>query len=135
MNADRPTIEELVEAVREFLQDQITPVVEGRTAFHTRVAINVLAVVERELKHGPRLYGAEQERLRRLLHQEGRLSELNAELCRRIREGELDCQNEALIAHLRQTVVGRLAIDNPRYPAYRQALNVLKDEATPEQGV
>ena len=46
---DRPTARELVEAVREFLERDVMPATEGRVQFHTRVAINALGMVEREL--------------------------------------------------------------------------------------
>ena len=50
---DHPTSAELVEAVREFLERDVMTATEGRVQFHTRVAINVLNMVERELKMGP----------------------------------------------------------------------------------
>jgi len=48
----RPTVSELVEAVREFLTDQVMPGTSGQLAFHARVAANVLAIVGRELELG-----------------------------------------------------------------------------------
>jgi len=49
----RPTASELVEAVREFLTDQVMPGTSGQLAFHARVAANVLGTVARELELGP----------------------------------------------------------------------------------
>ena len=49
MPTDRPTVPELVEAVREFMENEVQPNLEGSVAFHTRVAVNVLRIVEREL--------------------------------------------------------------------------------------
>ncbi len=49
----RPTASELLEAVREFLTDQVRPATSGQLAFHARVAANVLAMVLRELELGP----------------------------------------------------------------------------------
>jgi aminoglycoside phosphotransferase (APT) family kinase protein len=46
----RPTASELVEAVREFLTDQVMPGTSGQLAFHARVAANALAIVGRELE-------------------------------------------------------------------------------------
>jgi aminoglycoside phosphotransferase (APT) family kinase protein len=48
----RPTASELLDAVREFLTDQVMPATAGQIAFHARVAANVLAVVARELELG-----------------------------------------------------------------------------------
>src|SRR4051794_5730259 len=50
---DVPTASELIEAVREFLETDVMAATEGRVQFLTRVAINVLATVERELELGP----------------------------------------------------------------------------------
>ena len=52
---DRPTAVELLEAVREFLGQDVMPAVEGRVRFHTRVAVNALGMLERELRLGPEL--------------------------------------------------------------------------------
>jgi aminoglycoside phosphotransferase (APT) family kinase protein len=48
----RPTARELLDAVREFLTDDVMPGTTGRTSFHARVAANVVAIVERELAMG-----------------------------------------------------------------------------------
>ena len=122
MPTNRPTMKELLEAVREFLEARVMPSLDKTTAFHTRVAVNVLAIVERELEKGPGLDQAEHERLRRILQQEGSLKDLNASLCRQIREGRIDSRNPELIEHLRLTTLGRLSIDNPRYATYQRAI-------------
>ncbi len=49
----RPTASELLDAVREFLTDQVRPATSGQLAFHARVAANALAIVARELDLGP----------------------------------------------------------------------------------
>ena len=47
---DRPTPQELAEAVREFLQAEILPLLDDhRLKFRTLVAINGLGIAEREL--------------------------------------------------------------------------------------
>lgn len=120
MPTDRPNAAELVEAVREFLSDHVAPNVEGQLAFHTRVAINALAIVERTMAQGGAMDEAELTRLKELLHPEGDLGdgdlgELNGELARAIRAGEMDDRREALLAHLRQTAADKIALANPRY--------------------
>lgn len=115
MAQDRPTAAELLEAVREFLEAEVAPGLEGHIGFHARVALNVLAMVERELTLGPDLDRAEAERLRALLDAEGDLAQLNAELARRIRAGELEHRRDEVVAHLRISARAKLAIANPRY--------------------
>ena len=48
----RPTASELLEAVREFLQDTVLPQTSGQLSFHARVAANAVAIVLRELEAG-----------------------------------------------------------------------------------
>jgi Ser/Thr protein kinase RdoA (MazF antagonist) len=50
----RPAARELLEAVREWLTDDVMPGTAGHLSFHARVAANVLATVERELAQEPR---------------------------------------------------------------------------------
>ena len=50
---DLPDAAGLVEAVREFLERDVMTSTEGRVQFHTRVAINVLNMVQREIEQGP----------------------------------------------------------------------------------
>jgi aminoglycoside phosphotransferase (APT) family kinase protein len=49
----RPTVSELLEAVREYLLGSVMPATTGQLAFHARVAANALAIVARELELGP----------------------------------------------------------------------------------
>jgi hypothetical protein len=119
---DPPSPQTLVTAVREFLEQQALPKLEGRTAFHARVAANALAIVERQLEQGPERDVAEERRLVALLGRHGGLDELNRELCRRIRDGALGLEDDALMDHLRETTLAKLAADQPRYSGYRRAL-------------
>lgn len=119
---DPPTLEELVGAVRDFLETQAMPRLEGRTAFHARVAANALAIVQRQLELGPEQDAREGERLRALLGQAGSLDAQNRELCRRIRAGEIGLETPGLVDHLRETTFAKLAVDQPRYAGYQRAL-------------
>ena len=49
----RPTARELLDAVREFLTDEVMTSDDRRLAYQARVAANVLAIVERELAQEP----------------------------------------------------------------------------------
>ena len=123
---DQPSAIELLRAVRSFIEDQAIRRLEGRAAFHARIAVNALAIVERGLELGPAQEATERERLERLLGATGTLDELNRELCRRIRSGEMDLDTPGLAAHLRETTLAKLAVDQPRYAAYRRATGELE---------
>jgi hypothetical protein len=126
---DRPTAIELLTAVREFLEQDVLPGLEGRERFHGLVAANVLAIVARELADEETQLVAEWQRLRDLLGVDetvppGRLDGLRAgidaltrRLCDRIRAGDADAGPfaDAVRAHVRTTVVEKLRIANPRY--------------------
>jgi hypothetical protein len=113
---DLPTAAELVEAVREFLEAEIFPALDGRKQFHTRVAVNVLAIVQRELEEGPAADARESARLETLMPDvAGPLVDRNAELAARIRADTLGADRGELLEHLRATVRDKLAIANPKY--------------------
>ena len=108
---DRPTAGELVEAVREFLERDVMAATEGRVQFHTRVAVNVLGMVQRELDLGPEQAAAHQERLDAL----GFADE--AELAAAIRTGAVDDRYDEIKAAVASTVTDKLEVANPKYLA------------------
>lgn len=128
MPTNRPDMKELVEAVREFLETKIQPAMDGQLSLHTRITVNMLKIVERELSLGPGLEQEELARLEALLGRKGTLTELNAELCEKLRKNEINYQDESLVTHLRLSTLGKLSIDNPNYSAYIRAM---EKSATP----
>ena len=93
----------------------------GRTQFLARVASNSLDIIDRELALGPRHRADELARLQKLCGREGELGELRWELVNGLRDGSRALDDEALIDHLRTTVVNQIAIDQPRYSGFRTA--------------
>ena len=115
MTQDRPWAGELVTAVREFLERDVMAATDGRVQFHTRVAVNVLNTVARELELGEELAAAERARAAALLGHDGTADELERELSAAIRAGALDTRNDEVRAHVRATVREKLLIANPGY--------------------
>ncbi len=113
--ADRPTVDELIIAVREFLERDIMPVVDGRAGFHLRVAVNVLNIVERELTLGGPLAERERARLVTILGHAGELEALRREAAMAIRDGTLDNRFDELLDLLTETARESLAVNNPKY--------------------
>jgi hypothetical protein len=125
---DRPNADELVRAVRQFLEVELIPALtDARLRFQTLVAAHALAIAERER-------AGEEERLREeyadltggLGVQPDRLDELrravareNAALCERIRAGEHDEPERfrAALALARRQVLRKLRVTNPKYLA------------------
>jgi hypothetical protein len=125
---DRPTIRELLAAVRYFIEADVVPKLEGPKKFHARVAANILDIVQRELElEGEQLQReyeslaillesneptpSQREPLRRLVR------ERTMELCRRIAAGDADEGEwrQAVLVHVRKTVREKLEVANPKY--------------------
>jgi hypothetical protein len=112
---DRPTAAELIVAVREFLERDVMAATQGRVQFHTRVAVNALGMLERELTDGPRLAAAEHARAIALLGHDGDPADLERELAAGIRDGRFDDRLDRVRDHVRATVHDKLVVANPRY--------------------
>jgi hypothetical protein len=104
-----PTTGELAQAVREFLELEAMPALDGRVRFLARVSANVMAQIEREHALGPRHAQAHAERLARLGVRD------DAALSQAIRDGSLDDRMDEVVAATRAGVVDKLRVANPRH--------------------
>jgi hypothetical protein len=118
MAQDRPTASELLSAIADFLREEATPALdraEPRLGFQMRVAVNSLAILERESRLAPAADAREHARLVALLGRDGTLADLTRELARQLRTGERDERDAALMAHLEATTADKIAIANPKW--------------------
>jgi hypothetical protein len=93
---ERPTAQELTEAIQEFLAGEMLPTVtDQRLRFRLLVAMNALSIVYRELERLP-VANDEEQRV----------------LAARIRGGDVP---PGTIARVKADVAERLRIDSPRY--------------------
>jgi len=60
---EQPSASELLDGVAEFMRKELMPRLSGRVAFHARIAVNVLAIVRREMTLGPAAAAREAARL------------------------------------------------------------------------
>ena len=104
------------------MRGEIAPQLSGHAAFKLRVSINALDLVTRQLALEEESNAAETTRLTRLLGIQGTLGELNRTLAERIARGQADLQTPGLADHLWQTTMDKLAIDQPKYAAYKREL-------------
>ena len=94
--SERPTAQELTEAIAEFLGGEILPTLsDHRLRFRTLVAMNALGIVYRELDAVP----PEDDSARR-------------ELARGIRAGDVDA---GTLARVKEDVEARLRVASPHY--------------------
>ena len=124
MPNSQPDAAAILQAAGDYLEAELLPSLEGYHRFHCRVAINALAIVRRELVDGPSYSAAERERLLDLLGKRDHPEDGNApgawldgELARQIRLGQRNIDDPQLRAHIRQSLVEALSINNPKWLA------------------
>jgi hypothetical protein len=94
--SERPTPQELAEAIEEFLSGEILPTLgDHRLRFRLLVALNALGILHRELAKLPPEDDAAQR-----------------ELAARIRAGDVE---PGTLARVKADVEAKLRIDSPRY--------------------
>jgi hypothetical protein len=95
--SERPTAEELAEAIEEFLAGEVLPTLaDHRARFRMLVALNALGIVRRELAKLP--------------HEDDAAL---GELAERIRAGDVPA---GTLARVRADVAERLRVASPHYP-------------------
>ncbi len=128
---DCPTATELIAAARQHLEAEVIPSLQDPgVRFRTRVAANVLAIVERELALAPAYLVEELARLSALLEAEALTPVSSADLVdsveretrrlwERVQSGDYDGspRRQLLLDHLKQTAIEKLRIANPKYLA------------------
>ncbi|MCG8587884.1 MAG: DUF6285 domain-containing protein [Proteobacteria bacterium] len=123
---DRPSAEELLQAVARFLSEDAVAQLEGPARYHARVAANVVGIVARELASEDRHLAGEWERLSGLLDDDApapgdraalrdAITDRTHKLVERIRAGDADAGpfRDALVAHLRRAVADKLEVARP----------------------
>jgi hypothetical protein len=110
-----PKAEVLLEAAVKYLETELLPTLDGYHRFQTRVTVNVLNTVRRELELRGAQAKAERERLVAMLGHDGDVETLSRELAERIRAGTIAIDDPALRAHVRQSLADALTINNPKW--------------------
>ncbi|WP_168454371.1 phosphotransferase family protein [Sphingopyxis microcysteis] len=96
-----PANREMVQAVRDWLAEEIKPAAEGHAKFQVAVAMNALGIVMRDLDAGVR---AE-----------------DRALADRLLGGAVTLAEPGLLARLRRAVLDKCAVDSPKYAALARA--------------
>jgi len=122
-STDMPRADELLASVAEYLRQDVMNATRGRTRFLARVAANAVDIVQRELATDPRARQSQHDQLRALLQCDGSLAELEWKLVHTLRDGSMPLDAPGLARYLRDSVVHRVAIDQPRYSGLKTALS------------
>ena len=130
---DRPSTKELIRGIYNFLESDVVPALQEPLRFHTRVAANLLKIIEREFDLEADHLSSEIKGLWKLLSKppgsitssekmRAQILELNEELCERISAGEADNGPWAnlVMDHVKKTLVQKLEIANPGMVAKAQ---------------
>jgi hypothetical protein len=117
---DQPGPVALLKIVGETLQNDVIPNLAGPSAYQARIAASLVAIITRELQRGATDDAAESARLRALGVQGDDLTALNADLAERLRDGRLSLESADVAAHLWETTLAKMAVDQPGFARYRQ---------------
>ena len=109
---DAPT---LLKAAVKYLEEELLPSLQAYHRFKTRVTINVLNTVRRELELREAQAAEERTRLQQILGREGEVENLSRELADRIQSGAIPIDDPALRAHVRKSLSDALSINNPKW--------------------
>lgn len=118
MSESIPSSSELLNTLRKFLEQEIAPQVNARSAYMLKIASNLLQILDRENHLGTKALTTELASLQALLGRTDsaeNTKELRRKLCSQIQTGDVNLQDPALWKHLLSTTQSQLNIDNPRY--------------------
>jgi hypothetical protein len=107
----------LLQAAADYLERELLPTLEGYHRFHSRVCVNTLRIVQRQIEQGAALEDAEVGRLRQLLESDGSAASLNEKLMDRLESGSLSLEADGLVDHLKATLFDALRINSPGWVA------------------
>ena len=98
-----PSTVEMLEALSDWLENDIKPKAEGRDRFMAAVALNALGMLRREASEPSSVH--------------------DRALADDLLEGRMTMATPGLLARLKKGVLAKLAADQPKYSAYASAMN------------
>jgi hypothetical protein len=110
-----PDAATLLQAAADYLDGDLLPALDGYHRFQTRVTVNALRIVMRELQLAPAHRAEEHARLTALLGHEADTAALEAELAAALVDGTRAPDDPALLDHLQRTLRDALVIHNPKW--------------------
>ena len=118
MAHDWPTLPEIINTVREYIDD-LTPRLAGMDRYHALCSLQLLDVVQRELNEWQSRETSDDARLRALaaLGAEVPRDELTARLSAQIHAGLFDARMPELEAAMLEHVIAKVRVTKPGYLA------------------
>jgi hypothetical protein len=115
MPKSMPDVQTLLDAAVQYLEQALLPTLSGYHRFQTRVTVNVLNIIRRELENRAAQESTERDQLIAIVGHGGAVEALTDELCDVIRTGGIDLNDPALHSHIKQSLADALAINNPKW--------------------
>ena len=109
--------------ITTYIDEKIIPILNGYQRFYAFVAKNSLKIALRQIELIDNYDELEIIRLKKILNIDGDLEFLNTELCKRIKNKEINRNNPKLKDHLIRSTMAKLSIDQPNYSGYLKALD------------
>lgn len=111
MPRSQPDAPTLLGVAVDYLESEVYPQLAGAERYRTRVALNVLRIVQRELALGPAADRDEAAELQALAGTSATAGTLAAQIA----AGERALDDPQLVAFLRNALRRALAVNNPRW--------------------
>ena len=122
------TISELLGAVKGFLMDSALPALSGRDQFNTRVAANVLGIIDREQQLGPELAALDAAAAQQWLPGDPGPGTAPQRLSRALAARQIDADRH-FFDYLKKRQLLVAAINNPRYASRKVAEEKWRDDS------
>ena len=122
------TTSELLGAVKGFLMDSALPALSGRDQFNTRVAANVLGIIDREQQLGPELAALDAAAAQQWLPGDPGPGTAPQRLSRALAARQIDADRH-FFDYLKKRQLLVAAINNPRYASRKVAEEKWRDDS------
>ncbi|MDA9942288.1 DUF6285 domain-containing protein [Luminiphilus sp.] len=115
ITATHVTSQELLQAVKGFLAETVTPALNDRDQFNARVAANVIGIVQREQALGPRLSALDHTAFSKWIPDGAPDDDVVPQISQALAKRRIK-PDAAFLDYLKQRQLLLSAINNPRYP-------------------
>ena len=108
------TSQQLLQAVKGFIAETVTPALSDRNQFNARVAANVIGIVQREQELGPALSALDNAAFRKWIPDGAPHKDVVPQISQAIAKRTIE-PDTAFLDYLKQRQLLLSAINNPRY--------------------
>ena len=114
ITANSVTSQQLLQAVKGFIAETVTPALSDRNQFNARVAANVIGIVQREEALGPALSALDNAAFRKWIPDGAPDKDVVPQISQAIAKRTIE-PDTAFLDYLKQRQLLLSAINNPRY--------------------